>query len=103
MAVFRALLASIPLLINFLGSHPPKTLPKVDTMYTTATAMGHSITMWCSPSAMCRAFSPSRNAGNQNKKNHHIGSVRNFPKKNAHVCRYASNLNQETFSVEAAS
>src|SRR5258705_12730515 len=46
-----------------------------------------------------RAFSPQRNAGNQNRKNHQIGSVMNLPTKNAHVWRNVRSLNHETLAL----
>src|SRR5664279_3029345 len=72
--------------MNPFGSHPPVTLPIVDTTYTTT-----------SGGPMCERSSLNRElkyCGSQNRKNHHTGSVRNFPAMNPHACLYLRSFHQ---------
>src|SRR5262249_2928585 len=85
-AVLRARFTFHPRLRNFAEIHPPPMLPTVAKLYTIT--RGH-------PSAVSdNPYCVFRNFGSQNMMNHQMGSVMNFPIRNAHVWRYRSSVIQ---------
>src|SRR5687767_6096944 len=93
MDVFLERKTGQPFLIKYIGNQPPNILPAVASVYAIATGRATPV----SPNP----YSFLRKSGNQNKSNHQMGSVKNLPIANAHVCLKFNNLNQDNFFVSA--
>src|SRR5215217_5834812 len=53
----------------------------------------------CIPASL---YSDARKAGSQNKKNHHMPSVKNLPATKAHVCLYRNKALHEIFGCSSS-
>src|SRR5437660_4485710 len=77
MAAFRALKTGKPFLIKYPDSQPPPMLPMQAAVYTIMPGKPRFLRF--------KLNLLEKKEGNQNRKNHQMGSVRNLPAMNAQV------------------